>query len=195
MTIDLLPDSPAGEISHLNAREKVNELAAFANAPYINVTVTQNELNTYSVTGTGDNRLYPPSVPQPIVGGDYEGYVQVGNLENDNNYLMTVADGINITIPQTGRYRVDGFADFAHSSNNATVAFVFAINTGSDFVFSQRPVRHRVPNGADYANMAGEGVIMASDASWTTSLWVASDVSGIITVDTLSIIIAKFFDL
>ena len=192
MTIDTLPASPAGEIDHIDVRLKINEIVDFVNQPYINVTITQNPANNYAVVGTGNSDLYPPATPQPLVGGNYEGYVQTGNLENNNGYLMTVPDGSNITFPETGRYRVDGFSDFAHSNNNATVAFVFAINTGAQYIFSQRPVRHRVPNGSDSANMAGEGVIQVLDPSWTTSLWVASDTTGTISSDILSIIIARF---
>ena len=174
--------------------------------PYINIVRTQDDVNNITVVGTGDDQLWPPSplTPQPITGGVYEGYKKVGYLDNNRSLDITLVDGIDTTgalcpscdmvIPEDGVYRVDGFTTFQHSANTSTVAFSFAVETPSGYIWSPRPVKHRVPNTEGHANMAGEGILPVT-AGTKISLWVASDNSGTLALDTLSIIIAKFAEL
>lgn len=190
---------PSGSWSTIAGLHNANyeELYQKTDAPaFINITRTQvsSPAGDISVTGTGSTDLWPPSAPQPITGGNYEGYVKVGDLINNDSEEMTLSGGEDVDIISSGRYRVDGFATFAHSLNGSVVAFVFAVDIGGSYVFSPRPVKHRVPNGGEAANMAGEGIISAA-AGYQTSLWVASNNSGSISIDTLSIIIQKFAEL
>ena len=204
MAIDTLPASPAGQITHDDVREKINELVNFINPIYINAVRTQDETNNISVVGTGLDTLWPPATPQPLTGGNYEGYVKVGNLDNSKSVGMTLVNGndetgaaldmCDMTVPVNGTYRVDGFTTFAHPTNNSTVAFVFAVEFGGVYSFSQRPIKHDMPNGSGHANLAGEGILPVP-AGAILSMWCASDNTGSIGFDTLSVIVAKFAEL
>ena len=62
-----------------------------------------------------------------LINDNYEGYVKVGDLTNNDSIEMTLDSGTDINVVSAGRYRVDGFADFAHSVNGSTIGFVFAV--------------------------------------------------------------------
>ena len=172
--------------------------------PYINFIRTQDTINTLSVTGTGDDNVWPSEDPQPLTGGNYEGYRKIGYLVDNKSQKMTLQSGndetgaalslCDVVNDEDGSFRVDGFTTFKHTQNNATVGFVFAAEVGGNYIFSPRPVRQRVPNGAAPANMAGEGILSVPAGS-KLSLWAASDVTGVLTLDTLSILITRFAEL
>jgi len=173
-------------------------------APYLNIIRTQDETNDVSLTGTGVDTIWPPATPQPLTGGNYEGYRKIGNLVSNKELGLTLIDGddetgaaltaCDIPITEAGTYRVDGFTTFRHPANNSTVAFVFAVELGGQYIFSQRPVKATMPNGGRNANLAGEG-ILSVPAGAVLSMWVASDNTGVIEFNTLSALVVKFADL
>lgn len=144
---------------------------------YATMAVTQAEGNSIALVGTGAPELAPPVAPQPLTGGNYEGYVKVTgfSLERANNMQVV---GNEIVAEFNGVYIVSvGWGTFRHSANNATVAFVLAVERAGTLSFSQRPTGDRVANLGDPSNVSGGGTIeLLKDDK--LSVWVATDVSG-----------------
>lgn len=157
---------------------------------YGNLTVTQNESNTYAVTGTGNTTLLPPDTPQPETGGSYNGYVKLGNFDVESFKKMTLtSDGATVDVP--GRYKVTpAWGSMRHTANSSVVAFVFAVKSASDGLvrFSQRPTPARLPNTTDPGNVSGGGLVDAAVGD-EFSLWVASNNTGTVTLVNANILI------
>lgn len=153
---------------------------------YATMAVTQDEANTYNLVGTGSDVLPPPSTAQPPVGGSYNGYTKVGGfvVERASNLIVMNSE---IEITRTGTYIVSvGWGTFRHSQNNSAVAFVLGIERDGLVVFSQRPTGHRVANGSQISNVSGGGSLDAQ-AGDRLSVWVATDVSGSITISNANV--------
>lgn len=190
MTIEKL--SPA----HSDTKKAVNSLIDLISPAYINIVRTQDTVNTISVVGTGDSSLWPPVSAQPLTGGDYEGFVKIGYLNENNPLNIHIEDGIDtlsatlescdIVLPNDGIYTSSGFATFIHPTNNSVVSLCFVIERDGLYYFSQRTPKSDMPNSGDPANIAGTGSVSVS-AGEKLSLWCASDTTGDIELNTLSI--------
>ena len=190
MTIEKL--SPA----HSDTKKAVNSLIDLTSPAYINVVRTQDTVNTISVVGTGDTSLWPPVSAQPITGGDYEGYVKIGYLNENNPLDIYIEDGVDtssaalescdIVIPSDGIYTSSGFATFIHPTNNSVVSLCFVVERDGLYYFGQRTPKADMPNSGDPANISGDGSVSVIGGD-KLSLWCASDTSGAIELNTLSI--------
>lgn len=159
--------------------------------PFLSITITQDLTNSYTMVGTGDDNLWPPSTPQPLTGGVYNGYQKVTNFQVNDSIRMTLENNEDVIINEQGRYDFMGSLSMRHSANNSVSAFVFAIEVDGFYIFNGRPVKAKLPNGDDPANLSGGGVLKAQKG-WKVSLWCASDKSGTLMVDTSEITIKRF---
>lgn len=148
---------------------------------YATMAVTQNELNTVTVTAAADATLPPPAAPVPVGSGPFNGYVKVTGYAEERTKEMTVADS-EITVQNDGVFIASvGWATFKHSQNSAVAGFVFAFERGGNLIFSQRPTVGRVPNIDDPGTVSGGGTFEALEGD-KLSVWVASDKTGTITI-------------
>lgn len=136
-------------------------------------SITNNYANTYAVTGTGDDKLIPTDGGYVKLGGFSEIFKGGGiTLENDDE----------IVLPVDGVYRLDGWLNFRHSTNNSVSAVVFGITLpGQSTVLSDRPTPESSPNGNRPHAIAGDGGGYFP-AGTKVSVWIASDTSGTLTV-------------
>lgn len=154
-----------------------------------NVTITKNELNTFSVTGTGDDTLDP----------DDGGYIQVTGftLESgvaNNDFTYSEPDGL--VVPDDGYYDIDGWMNFRHTINNSTVGIVFGFEFAADpgtIVYSPRPTALNTPNGNRLGLVSGGGNAQLSAGDKVT-VWIASDTTGTITCPNANLRIKKYND-
>lgn len=153
---------------------------------FATMTTTQMETNTYTPPAQVSDELPPPATQQPLVGGNFQGYVQLINLMEERANVMSVTDN-SIVVPQDGTYSVNiGWATFRHSINNATVAFVLGVVRDGIVIFSQRPTGSRIPNVGKLANIAGGGTIDLLKGDRLT-VWLATDIAGTVTVPNANI--------
>lgn len=150
--------------------------SASSNEIFSQMSVTNNESNTVSVTGTGTDTLVPPTGYVKITGFSQE--VAIGGVTVVNDEFV---------IPSDGWYQGDGWATFRHSQNNSTVALVFGITpSGGSLVFSPRPTANKNPNLAELGNIAGGGIFYAT-AGTTLGVYCASDNTGDVTIPNASL--------
>lgn len=153
-----------------------------------NITVTNNETNTYTVTGTGTDQLVPPT-----------GYVQIGNFSltvGSTNHDFVLNSGNELVVPDAGYYDIDGWLNFRHSTNGSTVAAVFGFDFPSNpgvIVYSPRPTGLNVPNNGRLGIVSGGGSAQL-EAGTKVSVWIASDNSGTVTIPNANLRIKKYTD-
>lgn len=150
---------------------------------YGTIAVTQAVGNTYpAAVAILDDNLPPPAVPQPVLGGDFNGYQRIGNFVTERANLMQLVGDHSLEAKVSGTYSVNiGWATFRHSHNNATVAFVLGIERDGIVTFSQRPTASRIANVDKLSNIAGGGTLELQ-AGDKLSVWVATDTAGTITI-------------
>jgi len=156
---------------------------------YATMAITQRDTgetspNDISVTAhpSGNTILNPPSAPVTAGPGPFGGYHKVSAyiVEGSAKELSVVSG--EMIIPNDGLFLVPvAYASFRHSANNATVALVFGIERAGQIFFSQRPVPSKQPNLGDVTNISGGGQINSLTGD-KISVWVASDITGTITI-------------
>lgn len=159
---------------------------------YLNQIIDHDPANTMTVVGTGDAALAPPvSVPvgTPVGDAAYLGYRPVTGITQGVSRDMYV-DGFDVVTRVPGLFQVGGFATFEHSTGSSVVGFVYSIEIGGSYFFSQRPVTQLVPNHSQPANMSGQGEIQMTGGS-RVRMWVASNKSGVVTCPILSVLINR----
>jgi len=175
-----------------------SDFNALSSPPFLNQTITQDYTNTHVMVGTGDDKLEPPAGPVPtstaIGDAALNGYKPMEGIVVGLAQKMSQI-GYDVSVDETGVYAANGFITFVHSQNNATVSFVYSQEVAGDWYFSQRPVRHKNPNNDGTANIAGSGLFPFADVSYKARLWIATDTTGTITCDTMSVILAKISDI
>ena len=170
---------------------------AYEQTPHINQQITAGYTNGHTF-GAGqvavNSRLTPPVGPVPTttpIGNPLlAGYQPVKAIVNGRSSRMSI-DGFDVTSEVTGTYYVTGFATWYHSANNATVGFTYSVEIDGNWYFSPRPVTHHTPNVEGVANMAGGGLIDLIPGR-KTRIWVATNLTGVVTCPTMSILIYKF---
>ena len=128
------------------------------------------------VVGTGSNYLTPPDSPQPVTGGNYNGYVKIENfVEIAASETLTVSNS-EIVIGQDGNYfSSHAWIDISSSINTNTLGLVFCIERGSQLLFSARPVGTRGFNGNNRTNLSGGGFLDNLEDGDKISVWIGSE--------------------
>lgn len=151
-----------------------------------NINITNNETNTYVVTGTGTDQLVPPT-----------GYVQIGGFSlgsGTSNHDFVLNNGNELVLPDDGYYDIDGWLNFRHSTNSSTAAVVFRFeDPQGGIVFSQRPTGENVPNNGRLGLITGGGSSQFT-AGTKVTFWIASDNSGTITIPNSTVRVFKYAD-
>lgn len=145
-------------------------------SPIISAVITQSA-TPYALIGTEEKLLPPPSVAQPITGGNYNNYVRVTEYVAENPRYLSVVDG-QIIIEKPMRYFSGAaYAVFSHSHNNSVVSFVFGFERNGMITFSQRPLANEAPNLGEPVAISGGGQFVAEEGD-KISVWIASNRSG-----------------
>tara|TARA_R110002167_G_scaffold5136_1_gene24062 strand:+ start:1381 stop:2082 length:702 start_codon:yes stop_codon:yes gene_type:complete len=147
-----------------------------------NTTKTNGEISL-PITGTGTEDLFPPDNPQPVTGGDYNGYVKVLGLSSiSTSGAMTIASS-EITVGVAGDYYSShAYLDLSSNLNSNNVGFVVAVERSGFFTFSERAIGARAANGDDRTNVAGGGFFPNLLVGDKLSIWVASEKDTTLTV-------------
>lgn len=152
-----------------------------ASQEYATMAITQAAGNSVPLVGTGSILLVPPVGAQVVGSESYSGYKRVPGFVLERAKGLSVVAG-EIVVAKRGVYVVSvGWGSFQHSLNNSTVGFLLAVTRGSTITFSQRPTSHRVANLGDLSNVSGGGSIEL-EAGDKLSVWVASDITGAVTI-------------
>lgn len=134
-------------------------------------------------TNGGDELLTPPSSPQPITGGDYNGYVPVAlNLIEQSGALSFSNGSIVVGAGGAGKYRSShAWIDMSCDTNANNIGFVFGIQRGSQIFFSPRVTGDRLSQGNDRTNVSGGGFVQLEEGDVLT-LYVASELNTELTI-------------
>ena len=128
------------------------------------------------IVGIGSNNLTPPDSPQPVTGGNYNGYVKIeGFVQIAASESLTVSNS-EIVIGQDGNYfSSHAYIDISSSINTNTLGLVFCIERGSQLLFSTRPVGTRGFNGNNRTNLSGGGFLDNLENGDKISVWIGSE--------------------
>lgn len=184
----VLPLPSGGEGGSTIGLMSVAEFNDIANT-YVAYGYTQSEavgqlpLVTNIAVGTGTVDLTPPDGPQPVSGGDYNGYVKInGFVEIESSNSMSVSNG-EVVIGQAGNYySSNAWIDVSCSTNTTTLGFLFGIERAGQILFSGRPVGSRGFNGDNRTNISGGGFLNNLQVGDKISVWVASENASDITI-------------
>jgi len=155
-------------------------------------TVVNSGIIQIGLTGVGDVLLPPPTTPQPVSGGNYNGYTKViglteiassGKLSVVNGSLVIGADG-------EGSYRTPhAWVDMSCDTTATTVGYIFGIVKASDGLthFSQRVTGSRMAAQDDRTNTSGGGFVDGLEEGDTLSMWVAADKTTTLTIYDMNI--------
>jgi len=153
-------------------------------------TVKVNGTIPIVLAGTGDPENPPPSNPQPIVGGDYAGYVEVTGLQEiaASGALTVVNSEIVVGVGGAGNYHTpQAWIDMSANTNAAVVGYIFAVERAGFYTFSQRVVSNRASAQDLQTNISGGGFLDGVQEGDKISMWVASNLSTTITLYDLNI--------
>lgn len=154
-----------------------------------NTVKTYGALTSMSLVGTGDSTLPPPDNPQPLTGGDYNGYQKVTGLNviKEGGYLTVSNNEFIVGAGGSGEYSAPiAWVDVIANLKDTTVGFVFARETDSMLYFSQRPVGNKTKTANSQTNLAGGGFISLTEGD-KLSLWVACDTNCDLTITDMNI--------
>ena len=136
-----------------------------------------------AITGTGSEDLYPPDNPQPVTGGDYEGFVKVTGLQSLSEKGGLSVSGSDIVVGIAGDYYTShAFLDLSSGSNANNVGFIIAIERSGFITFSERTIGARASNAADRTNVSGGGFLDGLEVGDKISVWVASEKNTTLTI-------------
>jgi hypothetical protein len=135
------------------------------------------------ITGTGSEDLYPPDNPQPVTGGDYEGFVKVTGLQSLSEKGGLSVSGSDMVVGIAGDYYTShAFLDLSSGSNANNVGFIIAIERTGFITFSERTIGARASNAADRTNVSGGGFLDGLEVGDKISVWVASEKNTTLTI-------------
>ena len=148
---------------------------------YADMVISGGQSHTFALTASADPALVPPSTPQPVGPGPYDGWVQV------TGFAQTIAKGITV---ENSSFIVnnDGVWDlssawftFQHSQNSSTVAYAGVFEIEGQLFFDPVTIAGRLPNNNTPLTLTGGGIIpIPAGASF--SVWMATDTTGTVTV-------------
>ncbi len=135
------------------------------------------------ITGTGSEDLYPPDNPQPVTGGDYEGFVKVTGLQSLSEKGGLSVSGSDIVVGIAGDYYTTrAFLDLSSGNNANNVGFIIAIERSGFITFSERTIGARASNSDDRTNVSGGGFLDGLEVGDKISVWVASEKNTTLTI-------------
>lgn len=135
------------------------------------------------ITGTGSEDLYPPDNPQPVTGGDYEGFVKVTGLQSLSEKGGLSVSGSDMVVGIAGDYYTShAFLDLSSGSNANNVGFIIAVERSGFITFSERTIGARASNAADRTNVSGGGFLDGLEVGDKISVWVASEKNTTLTI-------------
>lgn len=153
------------------------------------IVITQSTAS-FSVTGTQENLLHPPSSPIAVGSVDTSGYEKITSFVDNQSEGITYNNS-ELVINKDGRYfSTAAYATFTHSVNTAVVGFVFGFERDGFLLFSQRPIIAESPNNDRPVSISGGGFFDAL-AGDKLSVWLASSKSGDISVTNANVTIMR----
>jgi hypothetical protein len=152
-----------------------------------NAVKTSGTATPISLVGTADVSLPPPSNPQPLTGGVYNGYKRIDGLGllSQRGSISVVGSEFVIGAGGAGDYRTPhAWIGSAVSVDSTVTGFVFATEKASDglLYFSQRVVAAESVKNGRRNNISGGGFIESLTAGDKISVWAASSASCDLTV-------------
>lgn len=151
-----------------------------------NTVSASGALGPIALLGTGDEALPPPS-PQPVVGGNYNGYIEITGLSmiSQSGEISIAGSELIIGVDGGGDYRTPhAWLDISADANNNVVGFIFGIEkagTGTIF-FSPRVTGERVSAQNQSTNISGGGFISSLANGDRISVWGASSINCNLTI-------------
>jgi len=147
-----------------------------------NTSKTSGDISI-AITGTGSEDLYPPDNPQPVTGGDYEGFVKVTGLQSLSEKGGLSVSGSDIVVGIAGDYyTTHAFLDLSSGNNANNVGFIIAIERSGFITFSERTIGARASNSDDRTNVSGGGFLDGLEVGDKISVWVASEKNTTLTI-------------
>ncbi len=133
-------------------------------------------LTISGLIGTGTEDLVPPDSPQPITGGNYNGFVKViGFEEISSSGSLSIVSGAVVIGTSGNYYTSHAWVDLSCTQNGNNIGFIFGIERDGFISFSPRPTGMRGSNGQDRTNLGGGGFLDNMQAGDKISLWIASE--------------------
>lgn len=181
---DLRDVEPAtGELGEISALV----LSAQTRASLGNTVATDGVIGPVLLTGTGDEELTPPTIPQPPTGGSYNGYVPIQAFSMISQSGAVSVDGYEFVVGANGAgdYRTPhAWLDIATSANANVIGFIFGIqkfDTGL-VSFSQRVTGERGAAQNLPSNISGGGFVISLEVGDRLSVWAACSITAELTV-------------
>ena len=133
-------------------------------------------LTISGIVGTGSEDLIAPDSPQPVSGGNYNGFVKVTGLEViSTSGEIDFVDGSFVFNVAGDYYTTHSWVDLSCTENGNNIGFIFGIERNGFISFSPRPTGMRGSNGQDRTNLGGGGFLDGIQAGDKVALWVASE--------------------
>ena len=152
-----------------------------------NAVKTSGTTTPISLVGTADVSLPPPSNPQPLTGGVYNGYKRIEELGllSQRGSISVVGSEFVIGADGAGDYRTPhAWLGIAVSVDSTVIGFIFATEKASDglLYFSQRVTADKSVKKGKRKNISGGGFIESLAAGDKLSVWAASSTSCDLTI-------------
>ena len=166
-------------------RAEFNEIAnTYVAYGYTQATATNGDALVVPVAvGTGTKSLTPPNSPQPLTGGDYNGYIKINDfVVIEESGGLSVSNGEVIVATAGNYYTSNAWIDVSTSVNATTLGFLFAIERNGQYSFSGRPVGSRGFNSDNRTNISGGGFLNNMQPGDKVSIWVASENASNLTI-------------
>lgn len=131
----------------------------------------------------GDELLTPPASPQPITGGDYNGYTKLILEPIEQGGALTFeAGGFRVGAGGAGKYRSShAWLDIGSTANANNIGFIFGVQRGSQLFFSSRVTGDRASVQNDRTNISGGGYVDLQEND-LVHVWAASENATTLTI-------------
>lgn len=131
----------------------------------------------------GDELLTPPASPQPVTGGNYNGYQPIAlELIEQSGALIFDSGSILVGAGGGGKYRSShAWIDMSSSAQANNVGFVFGVERGGQLYFSARVTGDRLNQQNDRTNVSGGGFVELQEGDKLT-LWGCSELASTVTI-------------
>lgn len=148
----------------------------------ISITHPLSPAGEVVVIGTGSQDLNPATYESSFV----DVLNKYSQSRNKGTSFTVTADG-RVRMERSGAVVIAGYADIAHSVNNATVGVVFTVERGGSRILTQRTVHSKMPNAGDIGHLSGDGSTDLLEGD-IIGLAVASDKSGNLDIRSSSLV-------
>ncbi len=164
----------------------LNDFGSFGNtvADGTGIPNTSGSIDVVFLGNGGDDLLTPPTTPQPVTGGSYNGYLKItGMAEIDSSGEVSVVSGeFLIGSAGAGSYNTPhAYLEVSSSTNNNNVGFIFGIERSGFIHYSQRVTGARVVSSNDRVNISGGGNVTL-EVGDKLALWGCSEKAATISI-------------